>query len=40
MATDNLTDLIELLAEYEDIEPDPRLEDGQVLAPDGTIVTL
>lgn len=40
MATDNLTDLIELLTEYEDIEPNTDLEDGQVYALDGTIVTL
>ena len=40
MKTDNLTDLIEILTELEDVEPDRRLEDGQVFASDGTIVTL
>ena len=40
MATDNLTELIELLQKLEDVEPDSELEDGQVLASDGTIVTL
>jgi len=40
MKIDNLTDLIELLTELEDIEPDPRLEEGQVFASDGDIVTL
>lgn len=40
MATDNLTDLIELLTQIEDTEPDPNLEDGQVYTPDGDIVTL
>lgn len=40
MATDNLTDLIELLAELEDMGPDSNLEDGQVYTSDGTIVTL
>lgn len=40
MATDNLTDLIELLYELEDAEPDPELEDGQVRGPNGEIITL
>jgi hypothetical protein len=40
MTMDNLTDLIELINEQEDIEPDPRLESGQVTASDGTIITL
>ena len=40
MATDNLTDLIELLTELEDVEPDPELEDGQVRGPNGEIITL
>lgn len=40
MTIDNLTDLIEPLNEQEDIEPDSRLEHGQVFASDGTIVTL
>ena len=40
MATDNLTDLIELLTELEDIEPDSSLEDGQAYTSDGKVVTL
>ena len=40
MKTDNLVELIEFLLEDIDREPDPRLEDGQVFASDGTIVTL
>lgn len=40
MATDNLTDLIEILQNHEEYELDLDLEDGQVLASDGTIVTL
>ncbi len=40
MATDNLTDLIELLQGLEDIKPDPGLEDRQVRGPNGEIITL
>lgn len=40
MATDNLTDLIELLTKLEDVEPDPELEDGQVRGQNGEIITL
>lgn len=40
MAKDSLTDLIELLTQIEDIEPDSDLEDGQVCISDGRIVTL
>jgi hypothetical protein len=40
LMTDNMTDLIELLLESRDTEPDSDLEDGQVYAPDGSIVTL
>lgn len=40
MATDNLTDLVELLTQIEDTEPDPDLEDGQVYTSDGRIVML
>ena len=40
MTTDNLTELIELLTEYKNLELDPRLEDGQIFASDRTVVTL
>jgi hypothetical protein len=40
MKLDNLTELIELLTQLEDKEPDPRLEQGQVFTPHGDIVTL
>ncbi|MEZ4104292.1 MAG: hypothetical protein R3B60_03320 [Candidatus Paceibacterota bacterium] len=40
MATDNLTDLMELLQELTYIEPDPELEDGHVRGPNGEIITL
>lgn len=40
MKLDNLTDLIELLIELNNDEPDPVLEEGQVYTPDGDIVTL
>jgi hypothetical protein len=40
MKTDNLTDLIELLQELGDVEPDPELDDGQVRGPDGEIINL
>ena len=37
---DNLTELIELLQEFEDTESDPALEEGQVYTSDGEIVML
>ena len=40
MEPNNLVQLIWLLEEYEDLEPDPRLNDGEVLAADGTVVKL
>ncbi len=40
MKLDNLTDLIDMLTELEVIEFDSVLEEGQVYAPDGDIVTL
>jgi hypothetical protein len=40
MKSDNLVGLIELLAELEDVELDPRLKDGEVYTSDGRIVTL
>jgi hypothetical protein len=40
MTTDNLTDLIELLQELEDIKPDSELENGQVRGSNGEIITL
>lgn len=36
----NLVDLINLLIETGDKEPDPSLKEGQVYTPDGSIVTL
>lgn len=40
MKTDDLTDLIELLQELGDVEPDPELEDGQVRGSNGEIINL
>ncbi len=40
MKLDNLTELIELLTQPEEVVLDPRLEEGQVYTPDGDIVTL
>ena len=40
MTLDNLTDLIELLQELEDTEPDPEVEDGQVRGRNGEIIVL
>ena len=40
MATDNLTDLIELLQELEDKGLDLELEDGQVRGSNREIITL
>lgn len=40
MELDNLTELIDLLTNLKDAEPDPRLEEGQVYTPDGDIVTM
>lgn len=40
MTIDNLTNLIELLQELEDTEPDPELEDGQVRGRNGEIIIL
>lgn len=36
----NLVDLIDLLVESRDTEPDPDLKEGQVYTPDGSIVML
>jgi len=40
MKKENLVELIELLIELEDVESDSGLENGQVYASDGTVVTL
>lgn len=40
MAADNLTELIEILVEYEDIDQDPRLEEGQIFGSNGQIIYL
>ena len=40
MTADNLTDLIEILIQLEDVESDSTLEEGQVYTSDGKIVTL
>jgi hypothetical protein len=36
----NLVELIDLLVELRDVEPDPNLEEGEIYASDGSIVTL
>jgi len=36
----NLVDLIEILIELKDVEPDPNLKDGEVYTSDEKIVTL
>jgi hypothetical protein len=36
----NLVDLIKILIELKDVEPDPNLKDGEVYNSDGRIVTL
>ena len=36
----NLVDLIEILIELKDVEPDPNLKDSEVYTSDGRAVTL
>jgi len=40
MEKDNLVALIEILTAYEDMEPDPRLKEGEMFSSDGSIVIL